>query len=95
MIQDAGRGVIVYLRPHGHGDGLSQRLTRPFDHDEADRPTSSVPATVLEYGTGSQILRDLGLSKLRLITSSTTAYPQLGAFGLEIVERVDPHGSVR
>jgi 3,4-dihydroxy 2-butanone 4-phosphate synthase/GTP cyclohydrolase II len=43
---------------------------------------------MLEYGTGSQILRALGLTRLRLLTNSTTPYPQLEAFGLEITERV-------
>ncbi|MBX3367005.1 MAG: 3,4-dihydroxy-2-butanone-4-phosphate synthase [Phycisphaeraceae bacterium] len=88
MIQREGRGVIVYLRPSGVGDALSQRLTRPFNFDEADRPRTSINPAMLEYGVGSQILRDLGLTKLRLITNSQTDYPQLQAFGLEIVERV-------
>ncbi|CAN0596188.1 unnamed protein product, partial [Laminaria digitata] len=42
MIQQEGRGAIVYLRPHGVGDALSQRLSRPFDHDQADKPIQSV-----------------------------------------------------
>lgn len=88
MIQRAGRGAIIYLRPSGIGDALSQRLTRPFNADLADRPGTSVNPAMLEYGVGSQILRDLGLTKLRLITNSQTDYPQLQAFGLEIVERV-------
>lgn len=91
LIQKEGRGAIVYLRPHGVGDALSQRLTRPFNLDEADRPRTSVSPAMLEYGVGSQILRALGLSKLRLITSSQTDYPQLQAFGLEIADRVPPH----
>jgi 3,4-dihydroxy 2-butanone 4-phosphate synthase/GTP cyclohydrolase II len=88
LIQEAGRGVIVYLRPHGVGDTLSQRLSRPFDFDTRDRPTESVPHATLEYGTGSQILRALGLRNLRLITSSEAEYPQLQAFGLSIAERI-------
>jgi len=88
MIQDAGRGAIVYLRPHGVGDGLSQRLSRPFDMDNADKPIQSVSPSMLEYGTGSQILRGLGLSHLKLITNSEASYPQLEAFGLTITERV-------
>ncbi|MFG0284003.1 MAG: 3,4-dihydroxy-2-butanone-4-phosphate synthase [Phycisphaerales bacterium JB039] len=90
LIQEAGRGVVIYLRPHGVGDALSQRLSRPFDADLADRPANSVPHATLEYGTGSQILRALGLRNLRLITSSDAEYPQLQAFGLSIVERVPP-----
>lgn len=88
MIQHEGRGAIVYLRPHGVGDALSQRLSRPFDHDLADKPIQSVSPAMLEYGTGSQILRALGLTNLRLITNSTAAYPQLEAFGLRISQRV-------
>jgi len=88
MIQEAGRGVLIYLRPHGVGDALSQRLSRPFGHDTADKPGQSVPHTTLEYGTGSQILRALGVKNLRLITNSDAEYPQLKAFGLTIAERV-------
>jgi 3,4-dihydroxy 2-butanone 4-phosphate synthase/GTP cyclohydrolase II len=88
MVQRSGRGAIVYLRPSGVGDALSQRLTRPFNADDSDRPRTSVNPAMLEYGVGSQILRDLGLTKLRLITNSQTDYPHLAAFGLEIVGRV-------
>ncbi len=88
MIQDAGRGAIVYLRPHGIGDALSQMLTRPTDQDTADKPVQSVSPTMIEYGTGSQILRALGISHLKLITNSDAAYPHLESFGLTISERV-------
>ena len=88
MIQKEGRGAIVYLRPHGVGDDLSQRLSRPFDHNEDDKPIQSVSPAMLEIGTGSQILRALGLKNLKLITNSSTPYPQLEAFGLSISERV-------
>lgn len=87
-IQEAGRGAVVYLRPHGVGDTLSQRLSRPFDMDTRDKPGLSVPQATLEYGTGSQILRALGLRNLRLLTNSEAEYPQLQAFGLSIAERV-------
>ena len=83
-----GRGAIVYLRPHGVGDSLSQRLSRPFDHDVDDKPIQSVSPAMLEIGTGSQILRGLGLRNLKLITNSNTPYPQLEAFGLSISQRV-------
>ena len=88
MIQDAGRGAIVYLRPHGIGDALSQMLTRPVDQDNADKPVQSVSPTMIEYGTGSQILRGLGISRLKLITNSEAAYPHLESFGLSISERI-------
>ncbi|MCA9304552.1 MAG: 3,4-dihydroxy-2-butanone-4-phosphate synthase, partial [Phycisphaerales bacterium] len=88
MIQKEGRGAIVYLRPHGVGDGLSQRLSRPFDHRTEDSVIEAISPEMVEYGTGSQILRALGLSHLRLITNSSVSYPQLEAFGLTISERV-------
>ena len=87
-IQKAGRGAIVYLRPHGLGDGLSQRLSRPTNHSIDDAPQQSLPAPMLEYGMGCQLLRALGLSKIRLLSNSGTEYPQIEAFGIEIVERV-------
>ena len=87
MIQREGRGVVVYLRPEGVGQDLRQRLTRPVGVEREDTPRHSAGAMV-EYGIGSQVLRALGLSKLRLISNSEAEYPQLTAFGLEIVERV-------
>lgn len=87
-VQQAGRGAIVYLRPTTVGDDWRDRLQRPSGHSEDDTPRNSVPPGMVEYGTGSQILRALGLSRLRLLTNSTTPYPQLEAFGLEITERV-------
>ena len=88
MVQAAGRGAIVYLRPSNPGDDLSTKLTALIGPEAIDRPQQSVASAMLEYGVGSQILRALGLSRLRLITNSATAYPQLSAFGLDIVERV-------
>jgi 3,4-dihydroxy 2-butanone 4-phosphate synthase/GTP cyclohydrolase II len=88
LIQREGRGVVVYLRPSGSDDSLTHRLTRPFHTNDLDTPRQSLPQHMLEYGTGSQILRALGLSKLRLLSNSAVDYPQLEAFGLEITERV-------
>lgn len=87
-IQREGRGALVYLRPPGVGDELGELLLQPDGHDETDRPHQSISHSMLEYGIGSQILRELGLSKLRLLTNSSASYPQVEAFGLEIVERV-------
>ena len=88
MIQAEGRGAIVYLRPSGADETLTHRLTRPFDFHDEDTPRKSVPAAMVEYGTGSQILRALGLRNLRLLTNSSVEYPQLDAFGLSIAETV-------
>jgi len=87
-VQCAGHGVVMYLRPEGIGDNLRQRLMRPHGASNTDRPSNSVHPATLEYGVGSQILRALGVSRLRLLTNSRAEYPQLGAFGLELVERV-------
>ena len=89
MIREAGRGAVVYLRPAGLDDGdWRSALQRPVGHSDADTPRQSVHPGMVEYGTGSQILRALGLSRLRLLTNSAAEYPQLQAFGLEITERV-------
>ncbi len=97
-IQQAGRGVVLYLRPGGVESGdarLTQRLSavRTNRRDDADDPNltapgNAVPSAVREIGVGSQILRDLGLSKLRLLTNHQTDWPGLDAYGLEVVERV-------
>ncbi len=95
MIQEAGRGAIVYLRPEGVGDDLAQRLQvirrGPATDAAVDAGDAPGPSrTWREIGIGSQILRDLGVSKLRLLTNSSTEHPGLEAFGIEICERVPP-----
>ncbi len=88
MIQDAGRGAIIYLRPHGVGDALTDRLSRPHQHNQEDSIIEALSPEMVEYGTGSQILRGLGISHLKLITNSGASYPHLESFGLTITERV-------
>ena len=95
-IQREGEGAIVYLRHEGMGTGLLQRLqTRARDEDgsQADRPaigsaqpTPGVrpPADKGAYGIGSQILRDLGIQRLRLLTNHPFVPTALSGFGLEI-----------
>jgi len=99
-IQSEGRGAIVYLRPEGVGDAFDQRLhairRSSFgagdDSPDLTHPqglgAASVPMAQRDFGIGGQILRDLGLTRLRLLTNSSTALPGLDAFGIEIVERV-------
>jgi 3,4-dihydroxy 2-butanone 4-phosphate synthase/GTP cyclohydrolase II len=98
-IQREGRGAIVYLRPEGSGEDFFARLQqirRP--QDDVNTPdltrTEGVgvraqPMDSREFGVGGQILRDLGLSRLRVLTNHPRpAMPGLHGFGLEIVEQV-------
>ncbi len=102
-VQRAGRGAIVYLRPEGHGvETLSARLSRirrgpgnvaaTVAADDPDSPQHAVPMDLREFGVGGQILRQLGLRKLRLLSNATRTLPGLEAFGLEIVETVPLRG---
>lgn len=101
-IQDEGRGAVVYLRPESTGDSLAQRLqsirrgSGVFDPG-ADNPdlthpaghaSNAIPAHMRDFGIGGQILRNLGLRRLRLLSNHPTDLPGLEAFGLEIVEWV-------
>ncbi|MEM9084241.1 MAG: 3,4-dihydroxy-2-butanone-4-phosphate synthase [Planctomycetota bacterium] len=100
-IAEEGRGVIVYMRPEGHGSALDQRLLAIKRHGnalDADAPdlttpsgagANSVPMHHRAFGIGSQILRDLGVHKLRLLTNTPKELPALEAFSLEITEYVD------
>lgn len=102
-IQREGKGVLVYLRPEGVGEALDQRLTtvrrdpaKRLDPDTPDLRASNAAAGITpgashplrEFGVGVQILRDLGITKLRLLTNHKQEYPGIEAFGVEIVERV-------
>jgi 3,4-dihydroxy 2-butanone 4-phosphate synthase / GTP cyclohydrolase II len=93
-IADEGRGVIVYLRGHeGRGIGIAHKL-RAYQLQEQGRDTVEAnvelgfPADSREYGIGAQILVDLGITTMRLMTNNPAKYGGLGGYNLEIVERV-------
>jgi 3,4-dihydroxy 2-butanone 4-phosphate synthase / GTP cyclohydrolase II len=88
------QGVIVYLRGHeGRGIGLGHKL-RAYTLQDQGRDTVEAnvelgfPIDSREYGIGSQILVDLGISTMRLMTNNPAKYGGLEGYGLEIVERV-------
>jgi 3,4-dihydroxy 2-butanone 4-phosphate synthase/GTP cyclohydrolase II len=88
MIAKEGRGVILYLRREAQGEELIDR-TRP--RETAQRPSTESHNRVTdfrEYGIGAQILRDVGLGKIRLITNYPRRMVSLPGYGLEIVDCV-------
>jgi 3,4-dihydroxy 2-butanone 4-phosphate synthase/GTP cyclohydrolase II len=93
-IAEEGAGVIVYLRGHeGRGIGLAHKL-RAYTLQEQGRDTVDanldlgLPVDNREYGIGAQILVDLGITTMRIMTNNPAKYGGLEGFGLDIVERV-------
>jgi 3,4-dihydroxy 2-butanone 4-phosphate synthase/GTP cyclohydrolase II len=99
-IEKEGCGVIVYLRQEGRGIGLTNKLKayalqeQGMDTVEANRHLG-FKADLREYGTGAQILKDLGLSQLRLLTNNPRKIVGIDGYDLHVVERValvtEPH----
>ncbi|MBV8983860.1 MAG: bifunctional 3,4-dihydroxy-2-butanone-4-phosphate synthase/GTP cyclohydrolase II, partial [Acidimicrobiia bacterium] len=94
QVDAEGLGVVVYLRGHeGRGIGIGHKL-RAYSLQEQGLDTLDAnlelgfPVDSREYGIGAQILVDLGITTMRLLTNNPAKYGGLEGFGLEIVERV-------
>ena len=94
QIEKEGAGILLYMRQEGRGIGLTNKIKayelqrlEGLDTVEANEKLG-FPMDLRDYGIGAQILKDLGVAKLRLLTNNPKKIVGLQGFGLEVVEQI-------
>jgi 3,4-dihydroxy 2-butanone 4-phosphate synthase/GTP cyclohydrolase II len=93
MVEQAGKGVVLYMNQEGRGIGLLNKL-KAYKLQEQGKDTVEANLALgfgmdnRDYGIGAQILRDLKVSKIKLITNNPKKRAGLSGYGLEVVENI-------
>ena len=89
MINEEGKGAIIFINNVSNSENTMRKLQQFLDYQDGQEQRPTLASNFHDYGIGTQILKNLGINKFRVITQNTNQKPLVGGYDVEVTEMVE------